>query len=84
MDISKKIYQDLGAKERAVASIAAINRGDQEEIYRLAENATKDHENKKAALAINQALNIYNHFMFEAIKDFLGGCPRMPLVRCSG
>ncbi|KGO35175.1 hypothetical protein JT06_03845 [Desulfobulbus sp. Tol-SR] len=71
MDISKKIYQDLGAKERAVASFAAISRGDHEEMYRLAENATKNQENKKAALALNQALNIYNHFMFEAIKDFL-------------
>lgn len=71
MNIPKKIYQKLGPTERAVASFAAINRGDQNEMLRLAENATQNHENKKALLALNQALNIYNHFMFEATKEFL-------------
>jgi hypothetical protein len=71
MNIPKNIYQKLDPTERAVASFAAINRGDQEEMYRLAENGKHNHENQNAVLALNHALNIYNHLMFEAIKDFL-------------
>lgn len=71
MDIAKKIYQELGVKERAVASYAAINRSDQSEIDRLTAHASKDPNNRKTAFALNQALNIYNLFMSEAIKDFL-------------
>ena len=71
MDISKKIYQDLGAKERAVAGYAAINRDDQSEINRLLGHSFNMQADGKIFLALYQALNVYNFLISETIKDFL-------------
>ena len=71
MDISKKIYQGLGEKERAVASYAAINRDDQSEINRLNGHTSNDQTDGEIVLALYQALNVYNFLISEAIKNFL-------------
>ena len=71
MNISKKISQDLGAKERALASYAAISRDDQSEINRLVGHSSNSRTDGKIFLALYQALNLYNFLISEAIKDFL-------------
>ena len=71
MDISKKCYQKITPKQRAIAAYNALNRGDPTEIDRLMKNAPKEGNQGQAILAIGQAKNFYNLILAKQTKDFL-------------
>jgi len=71
MHISKKCYQGLTPKQRAIAAYHALNREDHAEVDRLIKNAPKDGKQGQAILAIGQARDVYNLMLAKKTKDFL-------------
>lgn len=71
MDIGKKLYQDLTAKQRAIACYSAINRDDQEEADRLIRYAPRERSHGQAILALAQALDAYNFLIAGATTRYL-------------
>jgi len=71
MDIAKKLYLELTAKQRAIATYAAMNRGDQAEVDRLIGRAPRRSGHGLAILGLGQAMDAYNHIVSKATRDFL-------------
>ena len=71
MDINKKIYKDLTARQRAIACYSALNRNDQTEAYRIIGHAPRDRKHGQAILALSQAFDAYNCFTASAITTCL-------------
>ncbi len=86
MDIGKKLYQDLTARQRAIACYSAINRNDQEEADRLMRYAPREKSHGQAILALGQALDTYNCFTARATTLYLGVSGRLlaAVSFCSG
>ncbi|OGR01007.1 MAG: hypothetical protein A2511_01395 [Deltaproteobacteria bacterium RIFOXYD12_FULL_50_9] len=70
-DISKRLYQKLSPKQRAVACFAALNRGDSPETGRLLGSVPTSGGHSKAIFAIRQAQNTYNYFISKVRIDLL-------------
>lgn len=86
MDISKKVYQQLTPKQRAVACYKSITRNDQSEIDRLLEHAPKHKGHGQTFLALGQAMDAYNLFTAKFTKDFLliNGRFQAAIAYCEG
>lgn len=85
MDINKRIYSELSAKERAVAAFLAINRDDGEEVDRLFANVPRGRGHGQAVIGIGQAMETYNRFSAGAVCNYLimSGILQNALSYCS-
>ena len=86
MDITKKLYQDLGSKERAIACYMALNRNDLTETDRLTGNMPHDRVYNMIFLGLGQAMDVYNQYTSRAMIDLLRevGDFRAALAYCEG
>jgi hypothetical protein len=86
MDITKKLYQDLGPRERAIACYAALNRNDLTETDRLTGNMPHDRVYNWNFLGLGQAMDVYNQYASRAKIDLLQvvGDFRAALAYCEG
>ncbi|MFH0784021.1 MAG: hypothetical protein V2B20_18985 [Pseudomonadota bacterium] len=71
MDIGKKLYQELTAKQRAIAYYSAINRDDHDEVDRLLRYGPRERSHVQAILALGQALDFFNLLTARATTIYL-------------
>lgn len=86
MDITRKLYQKLGPRERAIACYMALNRNDLTETARLTRNIRYDQAYNRIFLGLGQAMDVYNQFASRANIDLLrvAGDFRAALAYCEG
>jgi len=84
MDITRKLYQELGPKERAIACYMALNRNDLTETARLTRNMRYDRAYNRIFLGLGQAMDVYNQFASRVKLDLLrvAGDFRAALAYC--
>jgi hypothetical protein len=85
MDITKKLYQELGSRERAIACYMALNRNDLTETARLTRNMRYDRAYNRIFWGIGQAMDVYNQFASRTKIDLLrvAGDFRAALAYCA-
>ena len=84
MDITRKLYHELGSRERAIACYMALNRNDLTETARLTGNMRYDRVYNRIFLGLGQATDVYNQFASRARIDLLrvAGDFRASLAYC--